>query len=64
MVFLVDSLIVLTGLDTSLRRDASLNATVSTQSDLLIPRTTIDMTYDLGERPDHARIQQMTNCEA
>ena len=53
-----DSLIVLTGLDTSLRRDVSLNATVSTQSDLLIPRTTIDMTYDLGERLDHARILQ------
>ena len=53
-----DSLIVLTGLDTSLQRDVSLNATVSTQSDLLIPRTTIDMTYDLGERLEHARILQ------
>ena len=53
-----DSLIVLTGMDTSLQRDVSLNATVSTQSDLLIPRTTIDMTYDLGERLEHARILQ------
>ena len=53
-----DSLIVLTGLDTTLKRDISLNASISTQSDLLIPRTTIDMTYDLGERLDNARILQ------
>lgn len=53
-----DSLIVLTGLDTSLQRDLSLNASVSTQSDLLIPRTTIDMTYDLGDRLEHARVLQ------
>ena len=54
-----DSLIVLTGLDTNLQRDVTLNATISTQSDLLIPRTTVDMTYDLGERLDHARILQI-----
>ena len=54
-----DSLIVLTGLDINLKRDVTLNATVSTQSDLLIPRTTIDMTYDLGERLEHARILQL-----
>ncbi|MGB1475832.1 MAG: hypothetical protein ACPG73_06500 [Candidatus Poseidoniaceae archaeon] len=54
-----DSLIVLTGLDTNLKRDVTLNATISTQSDLLIPRTTIDMTYDLGERLEHARILQI-----
>ncbi len=53
-----DSLIVLTGLDTTLKRDIALNASISTQSDLLIPRTTIDMTYELGERLDNARILQ------
>ena len=54
-----DSLIVLTGLDINLKRNVTLNATISTQSDLLIPRTTIDMTYDLGERLEHARILQL-----
>ena len=54
----VDFLIVLTGLDTTLERDISLHATVSTQADLVIPRTTIDMVYDLGERLDNARVLQ------
>ena len=54
----VDFLIVLTGLDTTLERDVSLHATVSTQADLVIPRTTIDMVYDLGERLDNARVLQ------
>ena len=53
-----DSLIVLSGLDTELKRDLSLSATISTQAELVIPRTTIDMVYDLGERIDNARILQ------
>jgi len=53
-----DTLLVLTGLDTGLKRDISLNATISTQSELVIPRTTIDMVYDLGERLDNARVLQ------
>ena len=31
---------------------------ISTESDLIIPRTTIDMIYDLGERIDNARVLQ------
>ena len=53
-----DTLLVLTGLDTGLKRNISLNATISTQSELVIPRTTIDMVYDLGERLDNARVLQ------
>ena len=53
-----DTLLVLSGLDTGLKRDISLNATISTQSELVIPRTTIDMVYDLGERLDNARVLQ------
>ena len=53
-----DTLMVLTGLDTDLARDVSINAQTSTESDLVIPRTTIDMTYDLGERLETARVLQ------
>ena len=53
-----DSLLVLTGLDTGLSRDVSLRLSISTESELIIPRTTIDMDYSLGERMDSARVLQ------
>ena len=53
-----DTLLVLTGLDTELRRNVSMDATFSTQSDLVIPRTTIDMVYDFGEKLDDVRLLQ------
>ena len=53
-----DTLLVLTGLDTELRRNVSMDATFSTQSDLVIPRTTIDMVYDFGENLDDVRLLQ------
>lgn len=53
-----DTLLVLSGLDTSLTRDVSIHMTISTESELIIPRTTIDMTYDMGERMDNARVLQ------
>ena len=53
-----DSLLVLSGLDTELSRDISLRLSISTESELIIPRTTIDMDYDMGERMDSARVLQ------
>ncbi len=53
-----DTTMVLTGLDTELSRNVNINATISTESDLVIPRTTIDMSYKLGERLENARILQ------
>ena len=58
-----DSLIVLSGLDTELKRDLSLSATISTQAELVIPRTTIDMVYDLGERMTMLGFCKIINCE-
>ena len=53
-----DTSIVMTGLDTELKRDVTLNMTLVTESDLIIPRTTIDAKYDIGERLDTAHILQ------
>ena len=53
-----DTMMVLTGLDTELERNVNISATISTESDLVIPRTTIDMNYSLGERLDNARVLQ------
>lgn len=53
-----DTTMVLTGLDTELSRNVNISATISTESDLVIPRTTIDMSYKLGERLENARILQ------
>ena len=53
-----DTMMVLTGLDTELSRNVNISATISTESDLVIPRTTIDMSYKLGERLENARILQ------
>lgn len=53
-----DTMMVLTGLDTDLERNVNISATISTESDLVIPRTTIDMSYSLGERLDNARVLQ------
>lgn len=53
-----DTLLVLSGLDTELSRDISLQMSVSTEAELIIPRTTIDMNYDMGERMDSARVLQ------
>ena len=53
-----DTSIVMTGLDTELKRDVTLNMTLITESDLIIPRTTIDAKYDIGERLDTAHILQ------
>jgi len=53
-----DTLLVLAGLDTELSRDVSLRMSVSTEAELIIPRTTIDMDYDMGERMDSARVLQ------
>ena len=51
-------MMVLTGLDTDLERNVNISATISTESDLVIPRTTIDMSYSLGERLENARVLQ------
>ena len=51
-----DTMMVLTGLDTELSRNVNISATISIESDLVIPRTTIDMSYKLGERLENARI--------
>jgi hypothetical protein len=53
-----DNMLKVTGLDTSVARDISLHMSVSSQSDLIIPRTTIDMTYDMGERMETAHVMQ------
>lgn len=53
-----DSLLVLSGLDTDLQRDISLHLSTTTEAELIIPRTTIDMTYEMGERMDSARVLQ------
>ena len=53
-----DTMMVLTGLDTDLERNVNISATISTESDLVIPRTTIDMSYSLGERLENARVLQ------
>ena len=53
-----DTLLVLSGLDTDLQRDISLHLSTTTEAELIIPRTTIDMTYEMGERMDSARVLQ------
>ena len=53
-----DSMLVLSGLDTDLERDIELRISIATESELIIPRTTIDMNYDMGERMDSARVLQ------
>jgi hypothetical protein len=53
-----DSMLVLAGLDTDLSRDISVNMEITTESELIIPRTTIDLTYEMGERMDNARVIQ------
>ena len=53
-----DSLLVLSGLDTDLQRDISIHLSTTTEAELIIPRTTIDMTYEMGERMDSARVLQ------
>jgi hypothetical protein len=41
-----------------LERDIELRISIATESELIIPRTTIDMNYDMGERMDSARVLQ------
>jgi len=53
-----DSMLVLSGLDTDLVRDIELGISIATESELIIPRTTIDMKYDMGERMDSTRVLQ------
>jgi hypothetical protein len=53
-----DSMLVLSGLDTDLERDIELRISIATESELIIPRTTIDMNYDMGERMDSTRVLQ------
>ncbi len=53
-----DSLLVISGLDTELVRDIELEMSIVTESELIIPRTTIDMNYEMGERMDSARVLQ------
>jgi len=53
-----DSMLVLAGLDTDLERDIEMSISIVTESELIIPRTTIDMNYDMGERMDSARVLQ------
>ena len=53
-----DTLLVLSGLDTELTRDINIEMSITTESDMIIPRTTIDATYDIGERIDNAHILQ------
>ena len=54
----VDSTLILDGLNTEMTRDVMLDMVVTTESELIIPRTTIEMTYDLGERVDTAQVIQ------
>ena len=53
-----DILLVISGLDTDLSRDVEIFMSITTESDKIIPRTTIDATYEIGERIDSARILQ------
>ncbi len=53
-----DSVLILTGLDTELERDVSVRMLITTEAELIIPRTTIDMVYDMGERMDTAQVLQ------
>ncbi len=53
-----DSLFVISGLDTDLVRDIRMEMSIVTQSELIIPRTTIDMNYEMGERMDNVRVLQ------
>ena len=56
-----DSLLILSGLNTTLERDVSIEMSTTTESELIIPRNTIDMTYDIGERIDNARVLQLNH---
>tara|TARA_B100001287_G_scaffold97247_1_gene81724 strand:- start:1588 stop:6219 length:4632 start_codon:yes stop_codon:yes gene_type:complete len=53
-----DTLMVLTGLNTNYERNLKIHSTVQTQAELLIPRTTITLDYDLEERLENARVVQ------
>jgi len=53
-----DTLLIMTGLDTELRRNVEIEMEITTEPDLIIPRTTIDATYDIGERIETAHILQ------
>ncbi len=56
-----DTLLILSGLNTTLERDVSIEMSTTTESELIIPRNTIDMTYDIGERIDNARVLQLNH---
>ena len=53
-----DSSLILDGLNTEVTRDVMIDMVITTESQLIIPRTTIEMTYDVGERTDTAQIIQ------
>ena len=53
-----DSTLIIDALNTELYRDIMIDMVMTTESQLIIPRTTIDLTYDVGERTDTAQVIQ------
>jgi len=53
-----DTVLKLDGLNTEMSRDVILDAVFTTDADRVIPRTNIDMTYDIGERMNTAHVLQ------
>ena len=57
----VDTSLVLEGLNTDMQRDVEIDLVMTTESDLVIPRTTIEMVYEMGERLQTVHLIQNNN---
>ena len=54
-----DSLMIMSGFNTTISRDVLIDANFKTDEEPIIPRNTIVMEYDIGERIDNARVLQI-----
>ncbi len=54
----VDTSLILEGLNTEIHRDVEIDLVMTTESDLVIPRTKIEMVYQMGERFETAHLIQ------
>ena len=54
-----DSLMIMSGFNTTISRDVLIDANFKTDEEPIIPRNTIDMEYHIGERIDNARVLQI-----
>jgi hypothetical protein len=54
----VDTSLIIEGLNTEIHRDVEIDLVMTTESDLVIPRTKIEMVYQMGERFETAHLIQ------